>query len=192
MITEFFTALLAVAAAELGDKTQFIALLLAARYAKQKWAIILGLIAAATLMHGLAATLGFYLGDFVVGDYTALVVGILFIVMGLAILRKEPEGSDDVNHRYLRFGAFAASFLLFSLSEIADKSQIATMMLAAHYEAIVTIAAGAVVGMVLLLVPVVFFGAWLTKRIPMQVIRYTGFAIFVAIGILSLYEFFAN
>lgn len=189
-MTEFFTALVAVAAAELGDKTQFIALLLAARFVQHKWAILYGLLCSAILMHGLAATLGFYLGDMVVGDFTALVVGVLFIVMGLLILRKEPENADDVNQQYLKFGAFAASFLLFSLSEIADKSQIATMMLAAHFESIIPITLGAVVGMLLLLVPVIFFGAWLTQRISMHIIRYTGCVIFVMLGLVSLSEFF--
>ncbi|TRW50224.1 TMEM165/GDT1 family protein [Aliidiomarina halalkaliphila] len=192
-MTEFLTALLAVAAAEMGDKTQFIALVLAARYANQKWAIVIGLVAAAALMHGIAGTLGFFVGDLLNGKWVALIVGVIFIAMGMAILvspNEKPDEATDVPKKYLHLGALGASFLLFSVSEIADKSQVATMMLAAHYDSILRVASGAAVGMTLVVLPVIFFGAWLTKKLPLNAIRYAGSGIFVIIGLLSLYEYF--
>ncbi|MCL5255926.1 MAG: TMEM165/GDT1 family protein [Gammaproteobacteria bacterium] len=186
-MNEFFTALIAVAAAELGDKTQFIALLLAARYSDQRAAVVAGVVLSTIVMHGIASSLGFVLGDFMNGSIVSIAVGIAFIIMGLAMLRPEKEEDDDDNDsKYLKYGAFFASFMLLSLSEIADKSQIVTMMLAARYETIVPVALGAVVGMNLLLLPVVFFGAWITTRVPMHVIRYVGCAVFVGLGLFSL------
>ncbi|WP_194756867.1 TMEM165/GDT1 family protein [Aliidiomarina indica] len=192
-MAEFFTALLAVAFAELGDKTQFIALVLAARYAHQKWAIVIGLIAAATLMHGIAGTLGYFVGDLINGPWVTLIVGVIFVVLGLVILltsNENPEESEDIPKKYMHLGALVGSFLLFSVSEIADKSQVATMMLAAHYDSILRVSSGAALGMVLVVLPVIFFGAWLTKRLPMRVIRYIGSGVFIVIGMLSLYEYF--
>lgn len=186
-MNEFFTTLIAVAAAELGDKTQFIALLLAARYTHQRGAVITGVVLSTIVMHGIAASLGYVLGDFMSGTILSWIVGIAFIVMGLTMLKPEQDSNDEKDSRYLKYGAFLAAFLLLSLSEIADKSQIATLMLAAHYESIVPVAAGAVVGMNLLLLPVIFFGAWITTRIQMHYIRYTGCAVFVTLGVIAIF-----
>ena len=186
-MNEFFTTLIAVAAAELGDKTQFIALLLAARYSNQRTAVVAGVVLSTIVMHGIASSLGFVLGDFMSGSVISFVVGIVFIIMGLAMLRPDKGDDEDSNSsKYFKYGAFVASFLLLSLSEIADKSQIVTMMLAARYETIVPVALGAVVGMNLLLLPVVFFGAWVTNRVPMHVIRYVGCVVFVGLGLFSI------
>lgn len=183
---EFFTAVIAVGAAELGDKTQFIALLLAARFPKQRLAIIIGVICSTLLMHGIASTLGFYLGDIFLGDWVSYLVGGLFIIMGLLMLLPEKEENDNEESKFTKYGPFLATFLLLSLSEIADKSQLVTMMLAAHYNTIVPVAAGAVVGMNLLLIPVVYFGAWITNRIPIRAIKITGCLVFVALGVIAL------
>ncbi|RUO19660.1 hypothetical protein CWE08_09525 [Aliidiomarina iranensis] len=187
-MSEFFAALFAVAAAELGDKTQFLALLLAARYPKQRMALIAGMMLGMILMHGVASVLGYYLGDFLAVDWLSYVVGALFILMGLAILRPEREEKVDSNSKFLHLGAFFAALLLLSVSEIADKSQIVTMMLAAHYQSIFPVAAGAVVGMNLILIPVIFFGAWITNRVPMKMVRIFGCVVFVSLGLLAIFN----
>lgn len=185
-MVEFFAALVAVAVAELGDKTQFIALLLAARFPRQRMAILAGMLLSTVLMHGIASTLGFFVGDFLVGDWLATVVGVAFIAMGLAMLLPEKDEELQKSSRFAQFGPFLAAFLLLSLSEIADKSQIVTMMLAAHYGTILPVAAGAVLGMNLVLVPVIFFGAWITKHVSLHVIKIIGCVVFVVLGLAAL------
>lgn len=187
-MSEFFAALLAVGAAELGDKTQFIALLLAARYPKQRGALIAGMMLGMVLMHGVAGVIGFYVGDLLAVDWLSYVVGALFIVMGLAVLIPEKEEKVATNKKFFKLGAFFAAFLLLSVSEIADKSQIVTMMLAAHYQSIFPVAAGAVIGMSLILIPVIFLGAWITNRIPMKVVRIFGCVVFIGLGLLAIFS----
>jgi len=185
-MVEFFAALVAVAVAELGDKTQFIALLLAARFPQQRVAILAGMVLAMILMHGIASSLGFFVGDFLMGDWISIIVGVAFIAMGLAMLLPEKHDDAQKSSKFGRFGPFLAAFLLLSLSEIADKSQIVTMMLAAHYGTILPVAAGAVVGMNLVLAPVIFFGAWITQHVPLHVIKIIGCIVFVVLGLGAL------
>lgn len=185
-MSEFFAALVAVAAAELGDKTQFLALLLAARYANQRGAVIAGMLLGMILMHGVASVIGYFLGDFLAADWLSYAVGALFIVMGLAVLIPEKDEEVEANSKFFKLGAFLAAFLLLSVAEIGDKSQLVTMALAAHYQSIFTVAAGAIMGMCLLLIPVIFFGSWITNRIPMRAIRIFGCVVFVSLGVIAI------
>ncbi|RUO37343.1 hypothetical protein CWE13_05110 [Aliidiomarina shirensis] len=187
-MSEFFAALVAVSAAELGDKTQFLALLLAARYANQRGAVIAGMLLGMIVMHGIASVIGYYLGDFLAADWLSYAVGALFILMGIAVLVPEKDEQVETNSKFFKLGAFLAAFLLLSVAEIGDKSQIVTMMLAAHYQSMFSVAAGAVVGMNLLLIPVIFFGAWITNRIPMRAIRIFGCLVFVSLGVIAIFS----
>ena len=173
-----------VALAELGDKTQLLAFILAARF-KKPLPIILGILLATLLNHGLAGALGAWITGVVSVEVLRWALGLSFIAMAVWTLipdRIEDEEAQIANH----LGVFGATLVSFFLAEMGDKTQIATVALAAHYAAPVMVVVGTTLGMLLADVPAVFIGDILADRIPMKLVHLIAAAIFALLGLASL------
>ena len=168
-----------VAVGEIGDKTQLLAIVLAARFRKPI-PIVLGILGATILNHTLAATLGYLVADFLSGTVFRLVVGAAFIAMaGWALI---PDKADEEAAAKTRGGVFLTTLISFFLVEIGDKTQIATSLLAARFHAIAVVAAGTTLGMLIADVPAVFLGEAATKILPLRYVRIAAAAVFALIG----------
>ena len=161
----FFSSILGVAIAEIGDKTQLLALFLAARFA-QKNAVVSGIFIATLLNHLVSAFVGVWLAETVSPDTVKWAVGISFIAVGLWLLL--PDKDENPDSRWLKYGAFGATVFLFFMAEIGDKTQIATVLLAAKYQSLSMVVLGSVAGLMLATVPVVYLGDMLMKKNPRQ------------------------
>src|SRR3989338_4116088 len=147
-----------VALAEMGDKTQLLSLVLAARFRKP-WPIIWGILVATLLNHALAGAVGAWVMATVGPDVMRWVLGVSFIAMAGWMLIPDKLDDDAADGRLPRFGVFGTTAMLFFLAEMGDKTQIATVMLAARYDAWFAVVAGTTLGMMLANVPVVWLGA---------------------------------
>lgn len=179
----FLSSTLAVAIAEIGDKTQLLALFLAARFA-QKNAIIAGIFVSTLLNHFVSAALGVWLAKFVSPDMMKWIVGLSFIIVGLWLLI--PDKDEETDSKWLKYGAFGATVVLFFLAEIGDKTQIATVLLAAKYHALFWVVCGSVLGLMIANVPVVYLGDMLMKKIPAKAVRIAACVLFVVLGVVTL------
>lgn len=179
----FLSSVFPVLFSEIGDKTQLLTLFLAARFA-QKYAIIAGMLVATLLNHVVSAWFGVALAAWATLQIMSWIVGVSFIIVGLWLLK--PDKDDDIDSRYVRYGAFGATLLLFFIAEIGDKTQIATILLAARYHNIVDVVAGSTLGILLANVPVIFFGAWLMNKLPLKTIRIGACVLFCLLGVLTL------
>src|SRR5882672_8805143 len=166
----------AVAFAELGDKTQLLAIVLAARF-RQPIPIILGILAATLVNHSLAALLGSLAGDFLSEDVLRGVLVVSFLAMAVWALL--PDRLDTAPKMFNRFGAFGATAVSFFLIEMGDKTQLATMALAARYDSIVTVALGTTLGMMIADVPAVYLGEIAANRLPLKLMRTIAAIIFL-------------
>lgn len=173
-----------VALAEIGDKTQLLAFILAARF-KKPVPIILGILAATTLNHGLAGALGAWITASVSPDILRWVLGLSFL--GMAIWTLVPDKIEEDETQVARkLGVFSATFVTFFLAEMGDKTQIATVALAAHYGAPLTVVIGTTLGMLIADVPAVFVGDKLASKIPMKLVHSIAAAIFALLGVATL------
>lgn len=180
----FLYSTLGVLIAEIGDKTQLLALFLAARF-PQKGAIIAGIFIATLLNHAVSAFFGAWLAAAVSPDVMKWLVGISFIAVGLWLLLPDKDDGGD-ERKWLKYGAFTATTVLFFLAEIGDKTQIATVLLAAKYQEMFWVVCGSVLGLMLANVPAVYLGEALLKRIPAQTVRRLACAVFCLLGVLTL------
>jgi len=178
----FLVSTAVVALAEIGDKTQLLALVLAARFRKPV-PISLGILAATSANHALAGAFGQFLAELMAPDVLRWVVGLSFLPMAAWALIPDKDGHGRVLDRY---GAFIATTIAFFLVEIGDKTQIATVALAARFEALWAVVVGTTLGLMLANVPAVVLGDALAGRLPMTPIRATAAAMFVAIGVLTI------
>tara|TARA_B100002049_G_C15961850_1_gene324908 strand:- start:9 stop:563 length:555 start_codon:yes stop_codon:yes gene_type:complete len=178
-----FTSTLTVALAEIGDKTQLLALLLATRFSN-KYALISGILVATLINHGLSAVLGVYFSQFVPANLMTWVIGVSFIAVGLWLLI--PDKNDETSHAYDKYGAFVATLILFFLAELGDKTQFATILLAADYNAVMAVTVGTTLGMLLANVPVVYLGHELIKRIPVKMINIVAAILFIGLGVSAI------
>ncbi|MCP2040639.1 putative Ca2+/H+ antiporter (TMEM165/GDT1 family) [Neisseria sp. HSC-16F19] len=183
MLDAFLSSTLAVTLAEIGDKTQLLALFLAARFS-QKHAIVAGILVATLLNHAVSAWLGVWLASWLTPQVTGWLVGISLIAVGVWLLK--PDEEDDVGGRYMQYGAFVATTLLFFLAEIGDKTQIATVLLAARYADMTAVVVGSTLGMLLANVPVVLLGSWLMGKLPFKQVRIGACVLFCALGAYTL------
>ena len=173
-----------VALAEVGDKTQLLAFILAARF-KKPVPIILGILLATLLNHGLAGALGAWITRAVTPEVLRWVLGASFI--GMAIWTLIPDKiEDEETHTAQRFGVFGATLITFFLAEMGDKTQIATVAMAAHYPNPLLVVMGTTLGMLIADVPAVFAGDKLADKIPMKLVHSIAAAIFAALGIATL------
>jgi len=173
-----------VALAEIGDKTQLLALVLAARY-RQPLAICLGIFVATLANHALAAALGTWITLHVGPELMRWVLGLSFIAMALWTL--VPDKLDnEAAVKPPRFGVFAATLVAFFLVEMGDKTQVATVALAARFDAFVAVLAGTTLGMMLANVPVVLLGERIIRRVPLRAVRGVAAVVFAVLGVLVL------
>ena len=173
-----------VALAEIGDKTQLLAFILAARF-KKPVPIILGILAATTLNHGLAGALGAWITASVSPDILRWVLGLSFL--GMAIWTLVPDKIEEDETQVARkLGVFSATYVTFFLAEMGDKTQIVTVALAAHYGAPLTVVIGTTLGMLIADVPAVFVGDKLASKIPMKLVHSIAAAIFALLGVATL------
>ena len=174
------TSVSTVALAEMGDKTQLLALFLATRFAS-KSAIVFGILAATLLNHLMSAWLGAEAARWLPMAWANWIVGASFILVGLWLLIPDEDDSDD--SKILKHSAFMATFILFFVAEIGDKTQIATVLLGAHYGSVWWVLIGSSLGMMLANVPVVYAGNWLMQRINAKRTRQLACALFIIIGV---------
>lgn len=173
-----------VALAEMGDKTQLLAFILAARFRKPL-PIVLGILAATVINHGLAGALGAWITSVLSPGVLRWVLGLSFI--GMALWTLIPDRIEDDETRVAsRLGVFGATFVSFFLAEMGDKTQIATVAMAAHYAQPLWVVVGTTLGMLIADVPAVFVGDRLAKRIPMRLVHAVAAAIFAALGLATL------
>ena len=173
-----------VALAEIGDKTQLLAFILAARF-KKPVPIVLGILAATLVNHGLAGALGAWIMSVVSPGVLRWVLGLSFI--GMAIWTLIPDKIEEEETQVAQhLGVFGATLVTFFLAEMGDKTQIATVAMAAHYGTPVLVIIGTTLGMLIADVPAVFVGDRLAARIPMKLVHSIAAAIFALLGIATL------
>lgn len=174
-----------VALAEMGDKTQLLSLVLAARF-KRPWPIVAGILVATLLNHALAGAAGAWIMLTVGPTVMRWVLGLSFIAMALWMLIPDKLDADEVKPGR-NLGVFAATTWAFFLAEMGDKTQIATVMLAAQYNAYVWVVAGTTLGMMLANAPVVWLGERITRKVPIRAVHLVSAAIFLVLGLLAIF-----
>mgnify|MGYP003429174994 FL=1 len=181
----FFVSTAIVALAEMGDKTQLLALMLAARFRK-RWPIVLGILVATLANHGLAGALGAWVTTVVGPQVLRWILGVSFIAMAVWMLipDKLDEGDADGAPRW---GVFGTTLVAFFLAEMGDKTQIATVMLAAQYNAYLWVVAGTTLGMMLANAPVVWLGDRITRLVPIRVVHGVSAVIFLVLGLVAIF-----
>ena len=175
-----------VALAEMGDKTQLLAFILAARF-KKPVPIILGILAATLLNHGLAGAVGSWVTTVLSPDVLRWILGLSFLAMAVWTLIPDKIEEEETQVAQ-RLGVFGATFITFFLAEMGDKTQIATVALAASYAAPLLVIAGTTLGMLIADVPAVFVGDRCAARIPMRLVHGIAAAIFAVLGLLALFN----
>ena len=178
----FLVSISTVGIAEIGDRTQLLSLVLACRY-RQPWPIAAGVFVATLANHTVAAFLGRWIGGALTPAILDGAVGLSMLAMALWTLR--PDELDEESPGRMR-GAFAATTIAFFIAEIGDKTQIATIGLAAAYPALAAVIAGTTSGMLLANIPVVFLGKSFAERLPMKAIHYGAACLFAGLGVLFL------
>jgi putative Ca2+/H+ antiporter (TMEM165/GDT1 family) len=174
-----------VALAEIGDKTQLLALVLAARWRKPI-PIILGILVATILNHALAGAVGAWLAAAIGPQAMRWILGLSFLAMAAWILVPD-KADDEAAAREPRYGVFLATLVTFFLVEMGDKTQIATVALAAKYASLWAVVAGTTLGMMLANVPAVLVGEAAAKSLPLGVVRGVAAVIFAVLGVLVLF-----
>jgi putative Ca2+/H+ antiporter (TMEM165/GDT1 family) len=179
----FLTATLLVAVADIGDKTQLLSFVLAARLRQPK-AIIAGILVATIANHALAGSIGAWAAHLAGPEAMRWATGLLFIGFGLWALHPDALADDPKIHRA---GAFVTALTAFFIAEMGDKTQFATVALAARFDSLAAVVMGTTLGMMLANVPAVIIGEKLATRLPMQSIRYAAAGLFVLTGALTLF-----
>ncbi|HET7843082.1 MAG TPA: TMEM165/GDT1 family protein [Xanthomonadales bacterium] len=177
----FLVATGLVAVAEIGDKTQLLSLVLATRF-RRPWPIVAGIAVATLLNHAAAAGVGAWITAHVAPDVLRWILGISFVAMAAWAL--VPDKLEDDPKQASRLGVFATTLVAFFLAETGDKTQVATIALAAQQQAaFLAVVAGTTLGMMIANVPVVFLGERLTRRLPLKTIRVVAAALFALMGV---------
>jgi putative Ca2+/H+ antiporter (TMEM165/GDT1 family) len=173
-----------VALAEIGDKTQLLAFILAAKFRKPL-PIVLGILVATVANHAMAGALGAWITSLVGPETLRWVLGVSFIAM--AIWTLIPDKFDEEDAKLARFGVFGTTLIAFFLAEMGDKTQVATVALAAQYQAFFAVVAGTTFGMMIANVPAVFLGDRIANRMPVRLVHSVAAAIFALLGIATLF-----
>lgn len=173
-----------VALAEMGDKTQLLALVLAARF-KKPWPIVWGILVATVLNHAMAGALGAWVTTQISPQTLRYILGASFIAMAVWMLVPD-KLDDEADSKKPRFGVFGTTVVLFFLAEMGDKTQIATVMLAARFDAYIPVVAGTTLGMMLANAPVVWLGERMTRLVPLRVVHLVSAAVFLGLGLWAL------
>jgi putative Ca2+/H+ antiporter (TMEM165/GDT1 family) len=178
----FLTSTLLVALAEIGDKTQLLSFVLAARLRKPV-AIIAGIFVATLLNHALAGSLGVWLATLISPQVLPWATGLLFVGFGLWALH--PDALDD-DPKLHRAGAFVTTTIAFFIAEMGDKTQLATVALGARFDLLAAVVLGTTLGMLVANIPAVLVGEALAQKLPMKAIRYAAAAVFILTGVLTI------
>lgn len=187
MLHAFLISLVVVALSEMGDKTQLLALLLAAKFRKPI-PILFAIFLATVVNHGVSAVLGQWITTVLSETVLLWIVSLGFIGMAVWMLipdKLDDDESESIN-KWQKYGVFGATFILFFLAEIGDKTQIATVALAARFDSIGWVTIGTTLGIMLVNLPAVFIGDKLADKLPISLIHKIGAAIFLIMGIGAL------
>ncbi len=179
----FLVSTAIVALAEIGDKTQLLAFILAAKF-RRPWPIVLGILVATLANHAFAAAVGTWLTTLMGPHTLRWVLGLSFIAM--AVWTLIPDKLDEDDAKLPRFGVFGATLVAFFLAEMGDKTQVATVALAAQYQAMIAVVAGTTLGMMIANVPAVLLGDRIAARMPVKLVHGIAAAIFLGLGIATL------
>lgn len=171
-----------VALAEIGDKTQLLAIVLAARWRKP-WPIIGGIAVATVLNHGLASVVGVWAGHYLQGPWIPWVLGLAFFGFALWALIPDRLDQSKVPQQVSSRGVLVATVIAFFVVEMGDKTQVATVALAAQFQSIVWVTAGTTLGMMIANVPAVLIGDAVAQRLPMKQVRMAAACLFAAVGL---------
>lgn len=172
-----------VALAEIGDKTQLLALMLAARY-RRAWPIILGIFTATIFNHTIAGAVGAWLTSVLGPETLRWTLGLSFLAMAAWVL--VPDKAGDEPGLRQRWGVFGTTLVTFFLAEMGDKTQIATVALTARFNAFVPVVLGTTTGMLIADVPAVFLADRFAGRMPIRLVRIVAAVLFAALGVLAL------
>jgi Ca2+/H+ antiporter, TMEM165/GDT1 family len=184
-VEAFITSTLLVAIAEIGDKTQLLSFILAARFPNQPLPIIAGIFVATVANHFMAAGLGQWIASLLSpGVLRWILAGSFFV---FAIWALVPDKLDDVDPAAKKTGVFFTTVLLFFMAEMGDKTQLATVALAAQYQNLIAVVLGTTLGMMAANVPAVLIGDALIKKLPLHIIRYIAAGLFALVGVLILF-----
>lgn len=182
----FLLSTAVVALAEMGDKTQLLSLVLAAKYRKP-WPIVLGIFVSTLVNHALAGAVGAWVTTVLGPDVLRWILGVSFILMAGWMLIPDKIDEDEAGKSSGRWGVFGTTLVLFFLAEMGDKTQLATVGLAAKYPAsYYWVVAGTTIGMMLANAPVVWFGDKITKKLPIRWIHRVCAVIFLVLGVVAL------
>lgn len=184
MITTILISTGVVALAEMGDKTQLLAFLLAARF-KKPVPIILGILLATIVNHGFAGALGAWITTLLSPNTLGWILGLSFIAMAIWTLKPDEIEEDEAKIAG-RFGVFGATTITFFLAEMGDKTQIATVALAANYSSVILVVIGTTLGMMIADVPAVFIGTKFAQKVSMKLVHGIAAAVFAILGIITL------
>lgn len=174
-----------VALGEMGDKTQLLALLLVARW-RQPWTIAAGILVATLANHAGAAALGTLVTRWLSPEVMRWILGISFIAVALWMLKPDDAGEEVEGTGTGRWGVFGLTVIAFFLAEMGDKTQIATVMLAARFDAPVVVTAGTTLGMMLANAPALWLGDALLKRVPIAWVHRIAAVVFLSLGVAVL------
>ena len=180
----FIVSTSVVALAEMGDKTQLLSLILAARYRKPM-PIVLGILVATLLNHAIAGALGAWLSSLMRPEVLNWVMAAAFIAMGLWILVPDKLDEDDVAVPKQQMGVFFATVVAFFFALMCDKTQFATIALAAQFSDVFSVVLGTTLGMMMANAPAVYLGNRFAQRLPTKIIHIIAAIIFIAIGVLT-------
>lgn len=173
-----------VAFAEMGDKTQLLSFVLAARFRGQQWPIIAGIFIATVVNHALAALAGDWVAMKVNPDVMRWVLGLAFLAFAAWAL--VPDTLDETDEKNNRHGAFLTTLVMFFIAEMGDKTQLATVALGAQFGDLLAVTMGTTLGMMVANVPAVLLGETLAKRFPLSKMRFIAAALFAMFGVLIL------
>jgi putative Ca2+/H+ antiporter (TMEM165/GDT1 family) len=179
----FLISITTISVAEIGDRTQLLSLVLAARY-RRPWPIIAGILCATLANHAVAGVVGVWFGSLLKPRMLGVAVGISMIAMAIWTLK--PDQLDEKTGATSAMGAFLATLTSFFIAEIGDKTQIATLALAAAYPNLFAVVAGTTAGMMIANVPVVFLGKAFASRLPLKAIHYGAALLFLILGLVFL------
>jgi putative Ca2+/H+ antiporter (TMEM165/GDT1 family) len=172
-----------VALAEIGDKTQLLAFLLAAKF-RRPVPIILGILVATIANHAFAAAVGAWVASVMGPNVMRWVLGLSFLAMAAWIM--VPDTIDEDEAKLAKYGVFVTTLIAFFLAEMGDKTQIATVALAARYESAIAVIAGTTFGMMLANVPAVLFGERIARKVPLRLVHGIAALMFAVLGVGTL------
>jgi putative Ca2+/H+ antiporter (TMEM165/GDT1 family) len=183
MLSAFLVSVAVIAVGEIGDKTQLLALMLAVRYRKP-WPIVAGILVATLANHSLAGLLGAWLRDTIDAHMLRWLIALSFFAVAAWTLK--PDRIEQQAATTRQVNVFTVTVISFFLAEMGDKTQIATTILAARYDALAAVVAGTTIGMLIADVPVVFVGKLAAERIPFRALRIVAALLFVMLGQFAL------